>query len=135
MIKPAACEIRDNEHKLSCKLKRKWGMNDYSRAIALFTNCYIISTLSVNIPFVITTAGTRRQLKVEVEFFNVCKLLNILLYEKDIKEREKKNEQWELLFFLFCSIWTNPTHIKKVNNSIIYLYFIYFDAPDFKLYQ
>ena len=32
-----------------------------------------------HIPFIIATAGTRRQLKVEVELFNVCKLLNILL--------------------------------------------------------
>lgn len=32
-----------------------------------------------NTPFVIATAGTRRQLQVEVELFDVCKLLNILL--------------------------------------------------------
>lgn len=64
-------------------------MNDESSTITPFTNCSVIIISSMNIPFVITTARTRRQLKVEVEFFNVCKLLNILLYEKDIKQGEK----------------------------------------------
>lgn len=37
------------------------------------------SVCACDTPFVIATAGTRRQLQVEVELFDVCKLLNILL--------------------------------------------------------
>ncbi len=33
------------------------------------------------VPFVIATTGTRRQLKVEVELFDICEFLNILLCE------------------------------------------------------
>lgn len=33
------------------------------------------------VPFVIATTGARRQLKVEVELFDICKFLNILLCE------------------------------------------------------
>lgn len=80
------CKVRDIKHKLKCKLKRKGGMKDERSAITPFTNYRIIIISSMNIPFVITTARTRRQLKVEVEFFNVCKLLNILLYDKDKKQ-------------------------------------------------
>lgn len=43
----------------------------------------------MNQPFVISTAWPRRQLKVEVEFFNVCKLLNILLQIKKKTEFTK----------------------------------------------
>ncbi len=38
------------------------------------------------VPFVIATTGTRRQLKVEVELFDICKFLNILLCEWTTQE-------------------------------------------------
>lgn len=45
-----------------------------------------------HVPFVIATAGTRRQLQVEVELFNVCKLLNILLHSHKHKSKHFKNQ-------------------------------------------
>lgn len=45
----------------------------------ILPECNLVEHSKDHSLFLIATAGSRRQLEIEVEFFNVCKLLHILL--------------------------------------------------------